>query len=96
MGRSQCEFIPRDLRGSGGLGIHADHRPVHSGTGWGRQLGAPDLPSAPQAPPLLDPLLLCGGVQFVQVPCVYKRWGRDRVPERIKHVPGGESVVVRK
>lgn len=89
----QREFIPRDV--SGRLGINVRRR-LQGGRGWGRQPGAFDLPSAPEAPPLLDPLAPLVGVQPVQMPGLHERGGGDRVPQHVKHVPGGESVVVRK
>lgn len=77
------------------MGINV-HRGLQGGRGWGRQPGAFDLPSDPEAPPLLDPLVPRGGVQPVQMPGMHERGGGDRVPQHVKRVPGGESVVVRK
>lgn len=88
-------FIPHDIEGGGRVGMNV-HRGLQGGRGWGRQPGGFDLRYAPEAPPHLHALVPCGGVQSVQMPGFHKRGGGDRVPQHVKHVPGGESVVVRK
>lgn len=94
-GYIQCEIILHIFSSCGSLRINV-HRILQSGRGWGRQPGAFNLPSTPEAPPLLDPLFFRGGVQPVQMPGLYEWGGGDRVLQHVKHVPGGESVVVRK
>ena len=89
------DSIECDIRGGGNLGINV-RRGLRGGRGWGRQPRAFDMPSTPEAPPLLDPPVPRGGVQPVQMPGSHERGGGDRVPQHVKHVPGGESVVVRK